>query len=200
MANHADHSEATELRTKSDQLKAAWKDLLALNDAKKTLLVECLREQEVLDELNQINQSIKDKMPLIESTNTESMSGKDDTVLSKHLVKLDLLQDDLVGYEDVLNTKLEKLYENTKIERKLQDTRRQLTEMLSLIDERKRMLKLQQEALEFDQEAAELLQWICEKRGQAQSEDYGQDFEHLALINAKFQALKDEVRSCEEPR
>ncbi len=62
------------------------------------------------------------------------------------------------------------------------------------------MLRLQQEALEFDREAADLLQWINEKRAQAQSEDYGQDYEHLALVNAKFQALCDEVRSCEEAR
>ncbi len=62
------------------------------------------------------------------------------------------------------------------------------------------MLRLQQEALEFGREATDLLQWISEKRAQAQSDDYGQDFEHLALINAKFQALRDEVRSCEEAR
>lgn len=65
------------------------------------------------------------------------------------------------------------------------------------IEEKKQAVKSQLEAVEFSRESAELIQWMNEKRAQAQSEDYGQDLEHLNLIKAKFDHLKDEVRSSE---
>lgn len=182
------------------QLKVSWSTLFNLNEEKRSILNECFNEQEILDELNQIHLNIMDKLPLIETVNANSVTGKEDSVLNKHLVKLEQLEDDLKGYEDILDSKLENHYNNSKIEQQLQQTRDQLEEMLQLICERRQMLKLQQGAREFESEASKLMQWINEKRAQAQSEEYGQDFEHLALINAKFVALKDEVRSCEESR
>ena len=76
----------------------------------------------------------------------------------------------------------------------------QLSEMLHLIEERKVTIQLQLKSVEFDRESFEFLQWLNGKRQQAQSEEYGQDFEHLAIINAKFLVLKDEVNSFVEPR
>lgn len=192
--------ETDELKQKAKQLELAWNELIRLNEAKKMSVGEVLCEQTLLDEIAQVAASIAEKLPLIQSTSAEAMSGKEDTVLSKHLVKLEQLEADLRGYEDVLAGQQARLNGNQKLERKLADTQQQLAEMLAAIGERKRMLKLQQENLEFEREAADLLEWIGEKRVQAQSEDYGQDYEHLALINAKFQALKDEVKSCEEAR
>ena len=132
--------------------------------------------------------------------NAKTVNGKEDSVLNNHLVKLDLIENELKTIESGLNSRPDDLYHNVKIDLKLEDAKRQLSDLLTLIAERRKMLKLQQDGLEFDREASELMQWINEKRAQAQSEDYGQDFEHLVLINAKFQALKDEVRTCEEPR
>ena len=79
------------------------------------------------------------------------------------------------------------------------ETQSELKEMEQQIDERKKVLALQLIALEFDRESFELIKMINDKRQQAQSEDYGQDFEHLTLIRAKFVSLADEVKSF-EPR
>lgn len=65
------------------------------------------------------------------------------------------------------------------------------------IEERKKLIKLQLEALEFYRESSELIIWLNEKRQQAQSEEFGQDLEHLNLIKAKFGQLKEEIRSSE---
>lgn len=192
--------ETTELEQRAKQLELAWHELIGLNEAKRVWAGEALCEQTLLDEIAQIAASIAEKLPLIQSASAEAMSGKEDAVLSKHLVKLEQLEADLRGYEDVLAGQQERLASSQKLERKLADVQRQLTEMLAAIGERKRMLRLQQESLEFERAAADLMEWIGEKRTQAQSEDYGQDYEHLALINAKFQALKEEVKSCEEAR
>lgn len=84
-----------------------------------------------------------------------------------------------------------------QVDAKYQSTRVELNQMEEQIEEKKAAVKSQLEALEFSRESAELIQWMNEKRAQAQSEDYGQDLEHLNLIKAKFGQLKDEVRSSE---
>lgn len=86
---------------------------------------------------------------------------------------------------------------STQVEPKYQQCRGELSTMEEQIEEKKLAVKCQLEALEFGRETAELIQWMTEKRTQAQSEDYGQDLEHLNLIKAKFTQLKDEVRSSE---
>lgn len=65
------------------------------------------------------------------------------------------------------------------------------------IAEKKQNVKNQLDALEFNRESSELIVWMNEKRSQVQSDDYGQDLEHLNFIKAKFDQLKDEVRSSE---
>ncbi len=188
-------AETEELKSKSKQLETVWSELIKLNEAKKSSVTEALSEQSLLDELAQIAASIAEKVPLIQSANAEAMSGKGDAVLSEHLVKLEQLEADLRGYGEVLAAAglRERLGGSGKLERRLAETCQQLGQVLAAIGERKRMLRLQQEGVEFEGEADELLRWIGEKRGEAQSEEYGRDYEHLALVGAKFQALKDEV-------
>ena len=94
----ANDGRQAELEAKCKEMEEAWDEILKVNELKKLALVECLSEQEAMDELSQIFQSITEKLPLIESTNVEAMSGKDEAVLNKHLVKLDQLEADLKGY------------------------------------------------------------------------------------------------------
>ncbi len=84
------------------------------------------------------------------------------------------------------------------LEKKYSETKAELKDMEQQIKERKRLLSLQLEALEFEHESLELIQKMNEKRQQAQSEDYGQDYEHLTIIRAKFVTLTDEVKSFEQ--
>lgn len=46
---------------------------------------------------------------------------------------------------------------------------------------------------EYFMESAELEQWIREQEQAASSEDYGQDYEHLLLLQNKFDDLKHRV-------
>lgn len=141
--------------------------------------------------------ALSEKLPIIQNA-SNALSTKDETVLNKHLAKLNQLEDDLKGYKEILN-KMDTKPASAAIEAKYNEAQAQLNEMQQQIEDRKRMLALQAEALEFDRESAELVQQMNEKRAQAQSEDYGQDYEHLSLIKAKFGSLRDEVKSY-EPR
>lgn len=46
---------------------------------------------------------------------------------------------------------------------------------------------------EYFLESDELEQWIAEQMQQASSEDYGQDYEHLQMLQAKFDDFKHRV-------
>ena len=74
--------------------------------------------------------------------------------------------------------------------------------MQSQIEDSKQKLEMKQSAIEFEREATDLIQWLNEKRQKLiQSDsDYGQDYEHLLQLQAKFNALKDEIKVFEEPR
>jgi len=130
---------------------------------------------------------------------------KDETVLSKNSAKLSQLELDLNGYQLVINDLNKAINQSSQkasanVERKLEETSAQLKEMQQQIEDNKQKLLTKKSAIEFEREATDLIQWLNEKRQKAQSEDYGQDYEHLILIQAKFNALKDEIRVFEEPR
>ena len=81
--------------------------------------------------------------------------------------------------------------------KKFAHTHAELADMSQQIAERKKLLALQLDALEFERESVELLAKMSAKRALAQSEEYGQDYEHLTLIRAKFATLHDEVNAFE---
>ena len=83
------------------------------------------------------------------------------------------------------------------ISRKFNETKIQWSEIDQQLKDRKNLLKLKLETVEFEREASELLAWLNEKRGQAVCEDYGQDIEHLNLIKTRFVTLNDEIRASD---
>ena len=198
-----DQPSANELKNKATKLEHQWSELANLNQSKKVLLNNCLNEQEKLEQLAQISLGLAEKTPIISSIQSEIQSLKDETVLNKYTVKLSQLELDLNGYKKVLND-IEKNHQiekpSSNVERKLSETNTQLAEMQLQIVENKKQLELKQSAIEFEREATDLIQWLNEKRQKTQSEDYGQDYEHLLQLQAKFTALKDEIKVFEEPR
>ena len=192
-----DETKKDELKLKSKKLESDSNNLLNLLESKKLYLSKCLNEHQAIEQINQINLGLSEKWPIINNSNTESTSGKDDITINKHIAKLNQLEHDLKGYKEILNNNELNQTGSNLVDKKLNETRFQLNEMEQQIIERKNMLALQLDAREFDLESSDLLKWMNEKRQIAQSEDYGQDYEHLTLIQAKFSLLKDEVCSME---
>jgi hypothetical protein len=111
---------------------------------------------------------------------------------------LNQLQDDLQGYADMLD--ISKRPAGEIVSRKWSETLSQCNDMQLQITERKNLLNIQLNWLEFERDSAELLKWLTDKRALAQLDDYGQDLEHLILIREKFAKLRDEVTLTCEPR
>jgi spectrin beta len=196
---------AQELKNKIQKLETQWIELAKLNAAKQFILNDCLNEQENLEQLAQVSLGLAEKQPLLAHIQQEIPLLKDETVLSKNSAKLSQLELDLNGYQLVINDLNKAINQSSQkasanVERKLEETSAQLKEMQQQIEDNKQKLLTKNSAIEFEREATDLIQWLNEKRQKAQSEDYGQDYEHLILIQAKFNALKDEIRVFEEPR
>lgn len=85
-----------ELALKTEQLESEWLRLLREVETRKLVAARALSEQQCLDELNQIMLSLGEKWLIIE--NADVMQSQDETLLSKHLAKLNQLKDDLKGY------------------------------------------------------------------------------------------------------
>lgn len=164
--------------------------MVKLSKEKKTVLETCLKEQEELEQINQVNLGLSEKWPIIKNSNVENFTGRDETTLSKHIAKLSQLEHDLKEYYSLL---LQKDSNNPLAQQKIKETSSQLKEMQQQTEDRKKMLSLKLDALEFERESSEFMKWMNEKRLQAQSEEYGQDFEHLTIIKEKFSQLKDEI-------
>ncbi|CAF0717385.1 unnamed protein product [Brachionus calyciflorus] len=176
------------LKHKKLSVEENWKNLEKIIVDKKKLLSQCLVEQEQLEELNQVTIGLAEKLPIIKNSLNENSN---EITTSKNITKLNQLSHDLDEYSVLLDQKKPC---SSLVQIKLKETKDKLKEMQIENEEKKKSLSLKLEALEFDRESTEFMKWINEKRVQAQSEEYGQDFEHLILINEKFIALNDEIK------
>lgn len=200
-------NDANELKLKKQQLESEWTQLTQLNEQKKLLLNDCLNEQEKLEKINQISLGLLDKMPVLTHIQSEIPILKDEIHLNKNSSRLSQLELDLNGFKKMLNEieqelKINKEETTLAVNDKLNETNTQINEMQSQIEDSKQKLEMKQSAIEFEREATDLIQWLNEKRQKLiQSDsDYGQDYEHLLQLQAKFNALKDEIKVFEEPR
>ena len=192
----------TDLIGRSAEMNRKWTELCTAVELRRAQLAAQTKELEQLDELGQIYAGMSEKWPIIENA-ANAVNAADEVIVNKYLARLSQLEADLQGYAEILSgsnpTKNSVANSGSEtVRRKWSDTWRQCEEMQAQIAERQRVLKLQIDWLEFERDSAELLHWFVEKRGQAQTDHYGQDLEHLILIREKFGKLKDEIGlSCE---
>lgn len=90
-------SHEDQLAIRTDQLETEWLRLLRDVEQQRLMTARALSEQQCLDEINQIVASLNEKWLIIES-NSVIQSSPDETLLNKHLAKLNQLKDDLKGY------------------------------------------------------------------------------------------------------
>ena len=90
-----------ELANKTELLETEWLRLLKDVEMKKFMAAKALSEQQCLDELNQIMAGLSEKWLIID--NADVMQSQDETLLNKHMAKLNQLKDELKGYNVRIN-------------------------------------------------------------------------------------------------
>ncbi|KAK8731668.1 hypothetical protein OTU49_007418 [Cherax quadricarinatus] len=196
------HPEKTMIKSRCAELSVAWDDLIAEADERSRKLELNLKAQQYFFEVAEIEAWMSEKRNILQTKDY----GKDEDVARKLLTKhkaLELEIDTYSGIVKEMGTMADSMIKSSHPESKLIKDRQQVLNQ-ELKDLQKLSANLRQKLMEsmyrheYFREAEDLEKWINEQMQTATSEDFGQDYEHLLLLQAKFDDFKHRVEAGSE--
>jgi spectrin beta len=203
------HVESGKIMDLCGVLQSAWDDLKNKADERAQKLELSLKAQQFFFEANEVESWLNEKADILASTDY----GRDRDSATKLLTKHKALELELDTYNNIIaemGRGAQALVQSKHPDSKLISERQSSLEHLVRSLQRKAALRQHHlmESLfrhEYFLESEELDRWIAENLQQASSEDYGQDYEHLLVLQAKFDDLKHRIdagaerfRQCED--
>ncbi|XP_050430131.1 spectrin beta chain, non-erythrocytic 5 isoform X2 [Adelges cooleyi] len=196
---HQKHPETKQVSSLCTGLEDAWQDLLAKSEDRNRKLELNLKAQQFFFEASEIESWLIEKNNILKSSDC----GRDRDAASKLLTKHKALELELDTYEGIVkemchtgNTMVNLKHPDIKaISSKQQYICEQFKLLQKLATSRQHNLVESMCRHEFLIESYELEQWIRDNVQAASSEDYGQDFEHLLVLQNKFDDLKHRVET-----
>ncbi|XP_034253991.1 spectrin beta chain, non-erythrocytic 1 isoform X5 [Thrips palmi] len=196
------HPEAKQIENLCHQLKDAWSELndQAVERAKKLEL--SLKAQQFFFEAGEVESWLTERNDVLSSTDY----GRDRDAATKLLTKHKTLELELDSYSGIVsemghtaNAMVNAKHPDAKaIASKQQLLSQQMRTLQKLATARQQRLMESMYRHEYFLESAELEQWIREQNLIAASEDFGQDYEHLQILQNKFDELKRSVEAGSE--
>ncbi|XP_008201528.1 spectrin alpha chain, non-erythrocytic 1 isoform X2 [Tribolium castaneum] len=203
------HPESAKIKDLCGVLQDAWDELNEKASERAQKLELSLKAQQFFFEANEVESWLNEKADILASTDY----GRDRDSATKLLTKHKALELELDTYNNIIvemGRGAQNLIQNKHPDSKLIAERQSSLEHLVRSLQRKAVLRQHHlmESLfrhEYFLESEELDRWIAENLQQASSEDYGQDYEHLLILQAKFDDLKHRIeagaerfRQCED--
>nr|XP_022910961.1 spectrin beta chain, non-erythrocytic 5 isoform X3 [Onthophagus taurus] len=196
------HPEHQKVKNLCDHLRSAWSDLKEKASLRALKLEQSLKAQQYFSEASEVESWLNEKNDMLSNTDY----GRDRDSATKLLTKHKALELELDSYNGIIaemgrgaNALVQSSHPNAKTIAERQTT---LEHMLKQLQRKAawRQQRLMESLFrhEYFVESNELDQWIAEQFQQASSEDYGQDYEHLMLLQAKFDDFKHRVESGSE--
>ncbi|XP_052120778.1 spectrin beta chain, non-erythrocytic 1 isoform X4 [Frankliniella occidentalis] len=196
------HPEVKQIDNLCQQLIDSWKELndKAAERAKKLEL--SLKAQQFFFEAGEVESWLTERNDVLSSTDY----GRDRDAATKLLTKHKTLELELDSYSGIVsemghtaNAMVNAKHPDAKaIASKQQLLSQQMRTLQKLATARQQRLMESMYRHEYFLESAELEQWIREQSQVAASEDYGQDYEHLQILQNKFDELKRSVEAGSE--
>ncbi|XP_042865885.1 spectrin beta chain, non-erythrocytic 5-like isoform X7 [Penaeus japonicus] len=196
------HPENKMINKRCAELQEAWDDLLAEASERQRKLELNHKAQQYFFEVGEIETWMNEKRNILQTKDY----GKDEDVARKLLAKhkgLELEIDTYSGIVKEMGTVADQMIKSSHPESKLIKDRQQMLNQ-DLRDLQKLSAHLRQKLMEsmyrheYFREAEDLEKWIAEQMQTATSEDFGQDYEHLLLLQAKFDDFKHRVEAGSE--
>ncbi|XP_063863704.1 spectrin beta chain, non-erythrocytic 2-like isoform X24 [Scylla paramamosain] len=196
------HPEKGLIVQRCEELQEAWNDLLAEANERSRKLELNLKAQQYFFEVTEVEAWMNEKRNILQTKDY----GKDEDVARKLLAKhkaLELEMDTYSGIVKEMGTMAESMIKSSHPESKLIKDRQQMLNQ-ELKDLQKLSANLRQKLMasmyrhEYFREAEDLEKWITEQMQTATSEDFGHDYEHLLLLQAKFDDFKHRVEAGSE--
>lgn len=184
---------------KCSELQKSWKELNEKTNQRMTKLELSLRAQQYFFEANEVESWLNEKSDIL----NQADCGRDRDSAMKLLTKHKALELELDTYNSIINEMsrgVQTLIQTGHPDSKALGERQASLEHLVRNLQRRSNLRRHKlmESLfchEYFLESDELEQWINEQMQQACSEDYGQDYEHLLMLQAKFDDFKHRIEA-----
>ncbi|XP_076681486.1 spectrin beta chain, non-erythrocytic 5 kst isoform X2 [Andrena cerasifolii] len=196
------HPEKKKIRELCDVLDDAWRDLQEKAGERSKALDLSLKAQEFFFEAGEVESWLNEKNDVLSSTDY----GRDRDAATKLLTKHKAVELELDTYNGIVTemghtaaTMINAKHPDSKaIASKQQAIAQQMRALQRLATVRQQRLMESMYRHEYFLESRELEQWIKEQEQAAGSEDYGQDYEHLLILQAKFNDFKHRIEAGSE--
>ncbi|CAJ0961940.1 unnamed protein product, partial [Mesorhabditis belari] len=196
------HTAQKEIKGKCEQLAGAWTHLQQLVKRRKWIVEWGVKEQQYLFDATEVESWMAEKRILIESQD----HGQDEDAAQKLLAKHKALQNDMSTYRqwverlavkcnELVSSKRPNVERFTNKQRELEEEFERLAE---LAEKRRHLLEDTLCLHAYLRESADLEQWINEQLQTAMSEEYGDDYEHLKELQARFAEFRQSVKTGSE--
>lgn len=196
------HPEKKKIRELCDVLDEAWRGLQEKAAERNKDLELSLKAQEFFFEAGEVESWLNEKNDVLSSTDY----GRDRDAATKLLTKHKAVELELDTYNGIVTEMghtaaimINAKHPDSKaIANKQQAIAQQMRALQRLATVRQQRLMESMYRHEYFLESRELEQWIKEQEQAAASEDYGQDYEHLLILQAKFNDFKHRIEAGSE--
>nr|XP_002732400.1 PREDICTED: spectrin beta chain, non-erythrocytic 5-like [Saccoglossus kowalevskii] len=198
----ADHFAKEDIQQQCNDLSDAWDSLFDLANERKQNLDQSLQAQKYFSQANEVEAWIAEKANLAKNADY----GKDEDAAEKALTKHKALEHDIDNYYKIvsdLNAEAQKMIEegnpdSKDIAKRQEILQSQLGDLSKAAAARRDKLDDSKRFHEYMRESDDLAKWIADQQQLASSEDYGQDYEHLQMLEQKFDDFKRRVDAGSE--
>ncbi|XP_065345561.1 spectrin beta chain, non-erythrocytic 1 isoform X4 [Cloeon dipterum] len=168
---------------------------------RKLRLQDALEAQMFYSRASEVEQWVKEKLPLATSADL----GKDEDAVDSNLKKLEALLRDIHEYTDSVNN-LDKLgvallernhFDEDNIKLRTQQIQNKFEDLRNKAVQRQKLLESAKVAHQFLREANDLEEFLNEQMQIAASEEYGNDIEHVELLIQKFESFLSNLHAEE---
>ncbi|XP_075699620.1 spectrin beta chain, non-erythrocytic 5 [Rhinoderma darwinii] len=191
------HPEYRNISEKNKKLQLAWAELEQACENRMRGLQDSVSFQKFLLDVSDMESWIGEKLPLVNSKDY----GKEESATIKMMKKHKDLQQEIELYQDLasqLGTTGQDLpsigYDEVDA-----PVQKICSQMKGLQDHASVRWGKLEEALalhEYFRESADLQEWLNQQRQVASSEDYGNDYEHVLLLQAKFDTFQHQMETA----
>nr|XP_054490920.1 spectrin beta chain, non-erythrocytic 5 [Agelaius phoeniceus] len=194
------HPSAQKISEKCQELLTAWQGLETSSEERMKQLQHSVGFQEFLMNISDLEAWIAEKYPLV----TSKDYGKDEDGTLKLIKKHKALEHEIAIYQDLLKELNESAQtlplvgsiQYIEVDAPKEQVHSRLQELQELAAARGKKLDETLLLHEFLQEYEDLEDWITQQKQTASSEDYGNDYEHVLQLCAKYDTFRHQLEAA----
>ena len=199
----SNHNSSEEIKVLTYELQNRIQYIKDESSLRRLRLIDSLESQQFFTDLTEAESWINERLPLLQSEDI----GKDEESVATLMKKLEVINKDTDRFYSTTLTKLiqqaitfaEKNHFDTQLIKERMDTLNVHFNLFVELAEKRRTVYLERlQYFAFERDADELAGWVKDQLIVANSEDYGQDVEHVEKLIQQFDTFAANVHANEE--